>query len=324
MDTGSHLLFGATLAGVAQLHPAVHGDPGLSAAVLCAALIGSNAPDLDAVCRLKGTDVYVKHHRGWSHSIPALLLWPSAIGPLTAWAFGVTPHAFLLALWAAIAVFLHVALDWTNAYGVRCLLPFRREWLHLDSLCLTDPYLIVLHATAAAGWAAGWWGHPGAVCLAAWAATALYAGWRIAHHGIAVRRVKRRYRRWQAVHVLPDPLWHRWHYVVQTEHRYLMGQIVGRRLLPMGELPRADAEGHDYVRISRGAANVKALLQFAKRAYVKWQAQPDGGYLVIWTDLRFWQERHWPFRAEVRLDGQFNVIEQTLGWHKKAWEPPYV
>lgn len=324
MDTGSHLLFGATLAGVAHLSPVVHGDPALSGAVLCAALIGSHAPDFDAVFRLKGTDAYVKHHRGWSHSLPALLLWPLIIAPLTAWAFGETSHAAIVFGWALLAVVLHVAFDLTNAYGVQCLLPVRRGWLHLDSLCLTDPFLLLLHGTAAVVWLAGGWSAPGTAFLAVWLATGAYALLRIAHHALAVRHVERQFPGAIAVHVLPDLLWHRWHYVVQTDEGFRMGRLVGRQLHPTAQLPREEADVHDCVRASRRVSHVQALLHFAKRAYVKWQEQPDGGYLVTWTDLRFWRERDWPFRAEVRLDRQLNVIDQKLGWHKKAWEPPYV
>lgn len=324
MDSGSHLLFGVTLAGAAHLLPAVQNDPALSSAALCAAVIGSQAPDLDFVLRLKGIDAYVKHHRGWTHSLPALLIWPLAIGPLTAWAFGETSHIALLFAWAMIAVVLHVLCDLTNAYGVQCLLPVRKGWQHLDSICLTDPALLLAHGAAAAGWAFGWWPAAADVCLAAWLLTAVYALWRIAHHALVVRRVKKRFRGWMAVHVLPDLLWHKWYYVVQTGEGFRMGRIVGRRQLPMAELPRADDESHDCVRESRRSPKVQALLHFAKRAYVKWQKQPDGGYLVTWTDLRFWRDRDWPFRAEVRLDGQLNLIEHKLGWHKRAWEPPYV
>jgi inner membrane protein len=96
-------------------------------------------------------------------------------------------------------------------------------------------------------------------------------------------------------------------------------------MLPFDTLPKPqDAEEHACVRVSRGTANVQALLRFAKRVYVKWQAQQDGGFLVTWTDLRFWRDKDWPFRAEVRLDDKLNVVEQRIGWHKKAWEPPYV
>ncbi len=43
MDTGSHLLFGTTLTGLAMLHPEVSADPVLFQAMLTATMVGSQA-----------------------------------------------------------------------------------------------------------------------------------------------------------------------------------------------------------------------------------------------------------------------------------------
>jgi inner membrane protein len=45
---------------------------------------------------------------------------------------------------------------------------------------------------------------------------------------------------------------------------------------------------------------------------------------VQWRDLRFWYRHKLPFGVDVRLDRELNVVSDTLGWTKKAWEPPYV
>jgi len=81
---------------------------------------------------------------------------------------------------------------------------------------------------------------------------------------------------------------------------------------------------HVCIEATRKVSAVRTLNEFAKRKYVSWTVLPDGGYLVTWTDLRFWREKDWPYRAEVRLDDQFNVLSERIGWYKKAWEAPYV
>jgi len=229
MDTGSHLLFGVTLAGLAFFHPEVNSDPHLAAAVLTVTLAGSHAPDLDAIVRIKSQDAYLKHHRGWSHSLPALFLWSGVIGALAAWGWGTGEQLLLLCGFAFLSVAIHVFLDYTNAYGIQCLLPFRHEWLHLDALCLTDPFLLIVHASTAIGYAIGWWSNPQWASVAAWGLTMVYIIWRAIHHETVVRRVRRRYRRWRAVHVLPGLWWFRWQYVVQTDEGFEMGVIDGRR-----------------------------------------------------------------------------------------------
>ncbi|RED60301.1 metal-dependent hydrolase [Cohnella lupini] len=322
MDTGSHLLFGVTLAGLAYFNPAVGSDPHLAAAVMTVALVGSHAPDLDSVVRFKSNDAYLKHHRGLSHSIPAWFLWSGAIGTLASWGWGAWEHLLLLCIIAFSAVAAHVVFDLSNGYGVQCLLPFRKQWLHLDAVCLTDPFLLLLHTSTAIGSLIGIWPAPQWACAFAWGITFVYMLWRVVHHEMVVRRVKRKYRRWRAVHVLPGLWWFRWQYVVQTDNGYEMGVIEGRRWLPSMLLPNRAT--HDCIDATKQVSAVKTLHGFAKQEYASWAAQPDGGYLVIWTDLRFWRDRDWPYRAEVRLDDRYNVLTERIGWYKKAWEAPYV
>lgn len=322
MDTGSHLLFGATIAGLSHLQPEIAADQTLATAVLIAALAGSHAPDLDAVFKLRSGDAYLRHHREWSHSIPAMLLWPAAIGSAAAWALGAWDHWLTVFAWTLAAVVLHVLFDWTNAYGVKWLLPFKQKWYHLDALCLTDPLLMGMHGLIVVGWAAGQWSNPAMICLGAWAITAVYVGWRIVHHRLVLRRLRRRFRKALAIHVLPSLWWFRWSYVAETPEGFEMGDISGRRLLPAKKLPAA--QNHECVNATLRSSAVKTLRLFSKRTYFSWNREPDGGYLVTWTDLRFWRQKDWPYRAEIRLDGQLNVVDQSIGWYKKMWEAPYV
>jgi inner membrane protein len=322
MDTGSHLLFGVTLAGMAFFLPEVVSEPQLAAAVLSVTIVGSTAPDFDSVLRIKSQDAYLKNHRGWSHSLPAWPLWSMIIGSLAAWGWGLGEHLLLLCGFAFAAVVLHVLSDLTNAYGVQIMRPFRREWFHLDAICLTDPFLVVIHSTAAIGVITGMWPYPQWISAGTWGLTFAYVAWRIVHHEVVVKKVKRRYRRWRAIHVLPGLWWFKWQYVVQTNSGFEMGVVDGERLLPSRHLPFSVP--HDCVEATRHLSVVRTLQDFAKREYVSWKAEPDGGYLVTWTDLRFWREKDWPYRAEVRLDDQFNVLDEQIGWYKKAWEAPYV
>jgi inner membrane protein len=182
--------------------------------------------------------------------------------------------------------------------------------------------IVVIHTTAAIGVITGMWPYPQWISAGTWGLTFAYAAWRIVHHEVVVKRVKRRYRRWRAIHVLPGLWWFKWQYVVQTDSGFELGVVDGERLLPSRHLPFSVP--HDCIDATRHLSVVRTLQDFAKREYVSWKAEPDGGYLVTWTDLRFWREKDWPYRAEVRLDGQFNVLDEQIGWYKKAWEAPYV
>jgi inner membrane protein len=148
MDPLAHTLVGAALAetGLRRASP-------LATATL---ILGANAPDLDAVVSVAGTDASLFWRRGLTHGVVAMVVLPLAVtGVLLAWdrlarrrrrpdaepARGGT----LLGL-AFLAVLTHPALDWLNTYGVRLLMPFDGRWFYGDALFIVDPWLWLLAA----------------------------------------------------------------------------------------------------------------------------------------------------------------------------------
>jgi inner membrane protein len=108
-------------------------------------IIAANIPDIDVVAGLGGTLAYLKWHRSFTHALafaPVMALIPLAIFAV----FSVRAYFFSL-----LGVLSHLALDWTNAYGIRLYLPFSSRWLRLDQTDVVDPWiwLILLIALAA-------------------------------------------------------------------------------------------------------------------------------------------------------------------------------
>jgi len=52
---------------------------------------------------------------------------------------------------ALIAVASHLALDWTNVYGIRLLLPFSGRWLRADITSVVDLWIWAVLALGIAG-----------------------------------------------------------------------------------------------------------------------------------------------------------------------------
>src|SRR5436189_490339 len=101
-------------------------------------ILAANAPDIDVVSGLGGSLNYLNYHRHLTHSaillplmalLPVLLVRLFARRPLR-WA-----GAYLI---SAIGVASHLALDWTNIYGIRLLLPFSSRFFHLDITSVID------------------------------------------------------------------------------------------------------------------------------------------------------------------------------------------
>jgi inner membrane protein len=103
-------------------------------------MIAANLPDIDAAAFFGGPVVYLQWHRSYPHALvfaPLMALIP----PLLFLAFGrqrITLWAYAASL---IGVLSHLALDWTNVYGIRMLLPFSERYLRLDITDIVDPWI---------------------------------------------------------------------------------------------------------------------------------------------------------------------------------------
>jgi inner membrane protein len=114
-------------------------------------LVAANAPDFDIVTLAGGQLNYLRFHRHLTHSLAA--------APVVALLAVVLVKAVArkqvnwIGAWAAalVAVATHLALDLTNAYGVRLLLPFSGRWLRLDLTSRIDLWIwaVLLLALAA-------------------------------------------------------------------------------------------------------------------------------------------------------------------------------
>ncbi|BFT71626.1 metal-dependent hydrolase [Paenibacillus sp. P36] len=331
MDTGSHLLFGVTLAGLACLEPVVSQDPNLTHAILAGTLIGSHAPDFDTIARIKGYTNYLRVHRGITHSLPALFIWPIVLSLPLAAIFGVWDHFFSLYLWTLLAVVFHVFLDLFNVYGVQCLRPFSSKWHHLDTLCLYEPFLFVLHTVGVLIWIFVWRGsgglHIGEMFALIYVATFFYIAIRSEQRKRFVKLVKKELNLEDGIcHLIPSLSWFRWQFVIESDTRFYLGEIRDGSVVTEVEYSKIDynqEQSHPIVQATLATDGVRAFLHFAQRIHVCWTEKTDG-YEVQWRDVRFWHQRKLPFGVNVHLDRDMNVVSDTLGWDKKAWDPPYV
>ena len=105
-------------------------------------MVAANAPDVDVVSWLGGPLTYLEYHRWFTHSILAAPLLAGLVVALTRLFARGRPFPWVRAMIAAtIGVAGHLALDWTNIYGVRLLLPFSPEWLRLDTTAIVDLWI---------------------------------------------------------------------------------------------------------------------------------------------------------------------------------------
>jgi inner membrane protein len=323
MDTGSHLLLGVTLAGLAHVDPVIAAYPELAYAVMLGTVIGSHAPDFDTLTRVRGYHFYVRHHRGITHSIPALFLWPALLSSLIGWGFGGGGlWIFHVYLWTMAAVLFHVLLDLCNAYGVQCFRPFSRKWYHVDILPLFDPFIFAIHLIGAGLWLIGGM-DSNRIFPWVYGITFGYILFRWVMHAAASGKVRNAFGRHDSCQLIPDMHWFKYQFVVETPEYFYTGKVRFGRVMLKDMYSKQREAGNPAVEASLKSDGVRAFLSFAQRIYVTCSEQ-QGGYVVQWRDVRFWYDHQLPFGVDVQLDRDFQVMKAQLGWRKKSWDPPYV
>ena len=158
MDPLTHIVTGVTLS---QFVP----SPSRAEAAL-AGLFFAVLPDLDYVFIFHDRLSYLKHHRGFSHSLAALFLFALVVAGLGRLLGG--PRWFRPLLIIGLLVLAsHLFLDWITSYGTQLLNPFTRAKFSLDWLFIIDPYFTALLAVGALATllSTGWGRTVGAACL---------------------------------------------------------------------------------------------------------------------------------------------------------------
>lgn len=149
MEPVTHMLMGACLSRAMRF-------PAKVRYATAACVIAAEIPDADYVYRLSGPLTYFQHHRGWTHALWSLPLQAVVI----CFAFYIadkmwrkkeplreedeTPTNWLLLFaMCVLALVSHIALDWTNNYGVRPLAPWNPRWYAGDLVFIVEPLLLL-------------------------------------------------------------------------------------------------------------------------------------------------------------------------------------
>jgi len=181
MDTVTHGLTGWLVARA--LPDKWKGEyPAIATAVVA---LGSVLPDADHAASLLGSELYLRIHRGLSHSLLGISVSSLVLALLFA-RFGKWKDPKRLFLLALAGQLSHVVLDLLNAYGTQVLQPFSDTRLSLDLLFVVD---LVFTGIVVAGiaWSRG--GRAGSARVAM-ASLAVYVGIAALLHGRAVDLVR--------------------------------------------------------------------------------------------------------------------------------------
>ncbi len=312
MDTGTHLVVGVSLAGLAYVDPVVASDSLTATAVLIATVIGSQIPDSDGLLRFRGNASYIRNHRGKSHSLPALAIWTVLITLVLAIVIqgASIPH---IALWTFIAVAVHVFMDCFNAYGTQAIRPFSEKWISWNIIHIFDPIMFAGHVIAIFLWSVRL-APPDVVFPTLYVLLAIYYVWRTIAHWVAIRTVKLQDSSFEAEHgylVIPTIHLYNWNIVKSMGNgRYVLGEFKNGKLR---WIDKVECESHPAIDESTGHPDVAAFLYLTSHACAELK-EHSWGFEVRWVDVRYRHRKQYPFVAVLLMDKQYNTMDSYVGW----------
>lgn len=308
MDTGTHIVMGTAIGALAIASPEL--SPETSTAIFTGVLVGSLIPDIDTVLKLRNNAVYIRHHRGITHSIPAVILWPIFITLMLSLFL---PNASLLPVWAwsFFAVFLHVFVDIFNAYGTQALRPFSHKWVALGVINTFDPIIFTLHVIALIPLLYG----VSAVNLIIPLYISLFVYYllRFAVKAAVKRAVINTVPNATEVIIAPTMRFFQWRIAASSNDFHFVGRAYGRSITIYDRFPIKELPDFPEVEAAKKDPNIKVFMSFSP--IYRWEmVKIDDICEIRLIDLRYRNKGYYPFVAVAHVDDQLNVLNSYTGW----------
>lgn len=313
MDSGTHLVMGIGLAGLATVDPIVGSNQTLLTAVLIGTIAGSMAPDLDTLLKFKGNAVYIRNHRGISHSLPAIAIWTILItGILQLLYKGGLPWLHV-GSWVLLAVSLHVFTDLFNAYGTQAMRPFTEKWISWNIIHIFDPIIFTVHVLAILLWAGGFV-NPSVLFPFMYLFLAIYYVWRTLAAKYTVRKliaIDQEHQAGDVYYAIPTISLSVWNVVKQVKDgSYIIGNL---RNGALGWSDHVQCSSHSAVALSKNDPAIRAFLYFTSFACAD-VLEHQWGYEVRWSDVRYRHRKQYPFVGVLLMNKEFETLGSYVGW----------
>lgn len=310
MDTGTHVVMGIALGGLATIDPVVANDPALFHAVMVGTILGSQAPDFDTILKLKNNATYIRNHRGLTHSIPAVIFWGILISCVI-YLF-VPEISFLhLWIWTFLAVIIHVFVDIFNAYGTQAYRPFSHKWVAFGVINTFDPYIFFLHLGGIIAWVVG--ANPAHTFLIIYAVLMLYYVKRYFDKREIINTIKAYFPTTEEVVTSPTMKQNHWRVAITTTDRFFVGTVKNGHIQIIDEFERISVPNSKILSIAKTDKNLAAFLSFSP--VFRWEVIDNDRFTEVrFIDLRYRTKGYYPFIAVVQIDEKMHITNSYTGW----------
>lgn len=316
MDTATHVVMGIAIGGLATLDPVVASDPVLINAVMVGTILGSQAPDIDTVLKLKDNATYIRHHRGLTHSMPAVVIWGILIATVIS-LFAPQVNFLHLWLWTFGAVIIHVLVDIFNAYGTQALRPFSNKWIAHGFINTFDPYIFFLHIAGILAWILG--ANPGYLWLTIYSVILLYYVKRYMDKREIAKKIKDFYPDTERIATSPTIKQNDWRVAITTTDNFYVGTVYNGHIQIVDEFKRIPFPNLPIFELAMEDPSISAFLSFSPVYH--WEMNEYERYTEIrFIDLRYRSKERYSFVAIVQINHDMEITSSFTGWVFSEWK----
>ncbi len=271
-------------------------------------IISSLIADIDILSRLHSKELFLMYHRGITHGVLFLFLFPVVPALIFMKKYGF----FKIYCFSFLGCFLHLLLDLTNQYGTKILSPFDWNSYGLSLAFIIDPYVLI-PLLLAIGFSIKFKKQAKFLYIFSMIFIAIYIGIKAYLKEEAKNFLKQKIEAHQyRVYPLPNDFL-RWWFVAKYSDEYITGlvDIFGEKVY----VDQRYKIKNDIATIkSKESESVKALISFAKHPVSEVRKEGDT-VVVIWKELSYGFLPDDMFTAKVWLkekSNDYQIINEKL------------
>ena len=303
MDPITHGVIGAAISAFSG-QPVAIDNP-----VTIGAALGAMSPDIDFVVRLFSNDmVYLKHHRGLSHSLPFLALFSVAI---TGGLHFVFPEMNLLTvfIFTFLGAISHTVFDILNSYGAMLI----KKKKKLSILTLYDPfisvlalYLIIVREHSIISYTS---------------VLTLFVGYLIFRYVLKksvskkINKLYSKNNKVKDITILPSlKFFYKWDYIVSTNTHNIVG-VYNSIKKEETVVKKYRKKNPDVIEVFKSSNLGKYFIDFSSNYHIEYTKNLDKITLKI-VDLRYYFRDNFMHHGTLILDENYKILESYFQPYK--------
>jgi len=261
--------------------------------------------------KLRSNAVYIRHHRGITHSIPAVILWPILITIVLSLIIQ-DANILHLWLWTFFAVALHVFVDIFNAYGTQALRPFSKKWVALGIINTFDPVIFSLHVIAIMIWAFG--ANPVITMSILYVVLIIYYIVRCWLHASVKQAVKNTIPNAETILLSPTRYFFQYRIAANSATHHYVGRAYGRSITLLDRFLIEPIPDTPEFHAAMQAPDLQSFVSFSPLYRFEIRDIEDNLKEVRLIDLRYRSNNRYPFVAVAVIDSSLTIVRSFTGW----------